>query len=174
METLSQMLQSPAWWISTVVVALFINLFSSYLWGRFMERLLSRVSEKRQKRLKEKQSKLYELVKSLSEDSTELLVQYIWGATDFIIGMVFTCVGSLMFSVNGGRIGPPSYLIFGMILISLGNRKLRIARTALGLRREARDKAKRDPLGLESEQLTLDEPPTTSAKSGDHESVNRS
>ena len=169
METLSQMLQSPAWWISTVAVALVINLLSSYLWGRYIERWLSGMSEKRRKRSEEEKTKLYKLVKSLSEDPTELMAQYIWGAIDFLMGVIFISTSTVMFSTAKilRRIPDPQnslsiatdpawvaimVMVVGIVILMAGVRKLRIARTALALRREDREKGKRGPFGPDSEQ----------------------
>jgi hypothetical protein len=79
-QTLSQMLQSPVFWVGTVLVSLAINLLSTYLWGKFIDRWLSGFSEKRRKR-SEKEKALYRKnVEMLSKDPTGLIIEFVRSA----------------------------------------------------------------------------------------------
>jgi hypothetical protein len=121
METISQMFQSPAWWVSTIVVALVINLLSNRL-SRVIDKWSDGRSEKRQKKLEKEKEVYREGVRSLANDPTDLIFRFILATFGLIIVVVSGgCQLILLYVVSPSSIPSPikpAILIRGLILMT--------------------------------------------------------
>jgi hypothetical protein len=176
------MLQSPAWWVSTVLVALVINLMSSYFWSRLINKWLDSWSEKRRKRSedlrkrsKEEQESYFKDVVALGKDPINLIMHFIGAVTVIIIGAILmlttlstgillaTSTQSLNIRISA-MLGAIGLMSLGVGIVRTGNRKLMMCIEANDLRKKAL---------LEGEKKA-NEPQNTPAKRDDRESVSRS
>jgi hypothetical protein len=172
METLSLMLQSPAWWVSTVLVALVINLFSNRL-SRIIDKWTDGWSEKRQKKLEQEKEAYKQEVKALAQDPTDLIIKYIRTGVSMITTLVvmfaLTTISLMMaiadidvyvrFGINMMGLGI-LVVVLAMAKRTVGN--IKKCHTANVVRKRAQ------------ELLKAHEPDTNAANLDDHESVSPS
>jgi len=171
--TISQMLKSPAFWFSTVVVGLIIEIVGSYFYSRVVEKWLSSRSEKRRKKLEEEKSAYRQKVEYLSKDTTGLMISFIRAYSGMLVVFVLMCSLVVVAFIGAnrpptGRVGVivsttlPFFFIFVLAMLRKAMKTLQMSRDANTLRVKA---------PLEEKE---NRPPITSAKRDSNKGVNRS
>jgi hypothetical protein len=142
------MIQSPAWWISAVVVGLIINLLSNLVWGRYLDKFLSQQSEGRWIKSAEEEEKYQKEVESLSKDPHGLIIEYIRAVVLFVSSLLVIVTMIAMLFLVPPTSNPAILISISILVVFSGGAFHRaIIRSTLlnaanRLRREALEKAK--------------------------------
>jgi hypothetical protein len=151
-QTISQMFQSPVFWIGTVVVGLIMNLLSNRL-SRHIDKWTDGWSEKRQKKLEKETAEYRQRVERLSRDQTALIISFIRGYTRLLVVLILT--SSLLVMGFVGAIRPPTepvaatvhvvnamlfvFVIAILAMLRLASKGIKMSRQANALRIKAQE-----------------------------------
>jgi len=144
------MIQSPAWWISAVVMGLILNLLSNLVWGKYLDKFLSQESEGRRKKSAEEDEKYRKEVEALSKDPHGLIIEYIRAVVLFVSSLLVTVIMIAMLFLVPPTSSPAVLIAISILLVFSGGafhraiNRSTLLNVANRLRREALDKVKED------------------------------
>ena len=168
METFSQILQSPAWWLSAIVMGFIINLLSNLVWSRYLDKLLYKQSENRPKKSAEEEEKYQEEVEALSKDPHGLIIEYIRAIVLFVSALLAIVTMTAMLFLVPPTTNPAVLISISILLVFSGGvfhraiNRSTLLNTANRLRREA----------LAEVEAESDQPSATTSELAQNERMN--
>lgn len=144
------MIQSPAWWISAVVLGLILNLLSNFVWSKYLDKFLSQESEGRRKKSAEEDEKYRKEVEALSKDPHGLIIEYIRAVVLFVSSLLVTVTMIAMLFLVHPSSNPAVLIAISILLVFSGGtfhraiNRSTLLNVANRFRREALDKVKEE------------------------------
>jgi hypothetical protein len=147
MESFSQIIQSPTWWFSAVVMGFIINLLSNLVLSRYLDKFLFQRSEGGRKKSAEEEDKFQKEVEALSKDAHGLIIEYIRAVVLFASSLLVIVIMIAMLFLVPPTSNPAVLVSIAILLVFSGaifqiaiNRST-LLNAANRLRREALAKA---------------------------------